>query len=135
MPQKQIVHIATGGTIGSGVASSGVRDVDPQAQHQTLQLLQKIPFTQYTPASVQMKGDSSAHPRAHLLDLGKAALQYAEGVSGLVIEHGTDTMNLSTATLALMGNEMWKVPVGFLGSIKGPDKKNIKALFSLFSYL
>ncbi len=127
MRTKQLLHIATGGTIGSGITSSGVREVDVQAQSQTLQLLSKIPFTQYHSVQVQMRGDSSAHPRAHLLDLGRTALQYAGESDGIVIEHGTDTMNLSAATLALMGNEVWKTPVGFLGSIKGPEKKESDA--------
>ncbi|QQG38890.1 MAG: asparaginase [Candidatus Woesearchaeota archaeon] len=124
---KLIHHIVTGGTIGSKTTKRGVRDTNTEAQSKTLELLRRIPYTEYNPVKVQMSGDSSTHPRAHLVDLGRTALEHAEEGHGIIIEYGTDTMNLAAATLAIMGNERWVFPVTFLGSIKGPEKPDSDA--------
>ena len=120
-------QVVTGGTVGSGINHQGVRDVDPQAQSFTRQLLERIPSTNYKPLSVAMRGDSSAHPRSHLLELSDVVVKHANQADGVIIEHGTDTMNLSAATLALAGNETLIVPVTFLGSIRGPEQKGSDA--------
>ncbi len=130
MKTKTVHYIPTGGTIGSATRTDGARDVDPTAQGTIVELLQRIPYIRYSPVPVQMRGDSSAHPRVHLLDLVGRALDHAPGGNGMVISYGTDTMNLTASTLALAGNEMWRYPVVVLGSIKGPEKKNSDALFN-----
>lgn len=124
---RLVYHTATGGTIGSGKTEQGARDVDPTAQEGTFRLLNRIPFAQYKHFDVVMRDDSSAHPREHLIDLGKTCLTYANEGHGMVIEFGTDTMNLTAATLALMGNELWKYPVVLLGSMRGTDCPNSDA--------
>lgn len=127
MRRRHLYHIATGGTIGSGISSTGVRDVDQNAQQGTLELLQRIPFTKYESILVKMRGDSSAHPRIHLIDLADTILRCAPTGDGVIVEYGTDTMNLAAAVVALKGNETLKVPATFLGSIKGPEKQGSDA--------
>ncbi len=126
MRNRIVYYIATGGTIGSGLTDKA-RDVDPAVQDKILRFISKIPATEYRSVNVKMKGDSSAHPREHLLDLGRAALKYAAEKDGILISYWTDTMNLAAGTLALMGNEMWRFPVTFLGSMKGLEKTDSDA--------
>src|SRR3989338_5222001 len=127
MKKRNIHHIATGGTVGSAVQANGVRDIDSATQSFTRQLLGRIPFTHYIPVSVAMKGDSSRHPREHLLELKDTVVRCAEEGDGVIGEHGTDTMNLAGATLALAGNEVYRFPVTLLGSIRGPEEKGSDA--------
>lgn len=127
MRSRNIFYVATGGTIGSAPHIQSYRDVDSTAQDHILAQLRTIPFTQYQPVSVRMNGDSSDHPRKDLLDLGNTALQYAGEKDGIIVSHGTDTMNLHAAALALMGNELWRYPVVFLGSVYGPEKRGSDA--------
>ncbi len=130
MKTKVVHYIPTGGTIGSATKGDGARDVDPSAQGRILELLQRIPHVRYSPVQVQMRGDSSAHPRVHLLDLVGKALDHANSGEGMIVSYGTDTMNLATSTIALAGNEVWRYPVVALGSIKGPEKKNSDAPYN-----
>jgi len=126
MKCRLIYHIATGGTIGSGMTEDA-RQVDKEAQAQNLGTLASIPHTNYKHVEVIMSGDSSEHPRNHLVDLAEKAVACGNEGHGMVIEHGTDTMNLAATTLALAGNEIWKYPVVFLGSMKGPDREDSDA--------
>ncbi len=122
MRTRRFFYTATGGTIGSGVTGAGPRDVDPAAQDTLLTTLGQVPYTSYEAFPVRASGDSSDHPRVDILELGKTVVHYAGQKDGVIISYGTDTMNLAAPTLALMGNEMWRYPVVFLGSIKGPEK-------------
>jgi L-asparaginase/Glu-tRNA(Gln) amidotransferase subunit D len=123
---RDIIRIPTGGTIGSGIREDGAREASAEAGDRNLEILKRIPQVRYHDVRVEvgpysMTRDSSAHPRGHLIQLGKVALQYANNHDGIIVEFGTDTMNLSAATLALMGNEVWTRPVTFAGAMKGSD--------------
>ncbi len=130
--RRLIHHIATGGTIGSGMTENA-RQTDSEAQKKNLGTLVSIPHTDYQSIDVLMGGDSSEHPRSHLIDLAKRTVAYADEGHGMVIEHGTDTMNIAAATLALAGNESWKYPVVFLGSMKGPDVEGSDAPINILT--
>ena len=133
MPKRTIHHIDTGGTVGSAINSDGARDADTESQRKNLDLLRRVPFTEYNQVDVTMRGDSSLHRRSLLTALAEQALQVANQGHGMVITHGTDTMNLTTATLALAGNEVWKYPVVLIGSIKGPEKPNSDAPYNIIT--
>jgi len=133
MRKRHLYHCATGGTIGSGKNQEGVRDLDLQAQSITRQLLERIPYTSYEDLPVQMRGDSSAHSRADLVDFVQTVISQANQADGVIVEHGTDTLNLTTAATALAGNEVLTVPVTFLASIRGPDQKGSDAPENTFT--
>ncbi len=127
MKPREVHYIPTGGTIGSTPTSNG-RETSAAVEDEILEHLRaNVPCALFIPQRTVMRGDSSDHPRRHVIELGRTALEYADSGEGTVISHGTDTINLSAATLALMGNERWKSPVVFLGSMKGLDVKGSDA--------
>jgi len=118
--KRHVYLLRLGGTIGSRSDSRGVRNMDAAALDSTTRLLDRIPFTQVYPLQFDLTDDSSKYPKSSIIDLGRALLTL-EGGDGVIIGHGTDTMERTAAMLALMGNERWRYPVTLLGSMKGPE--------------
>src|SRR3989338_6547823 len=133
MRARTIYEAATGGTVGSGRRADGARDVDPNALSSNQRVLRTVPFTKYVHVPVTMVGDSSLHAREQLLEFGRAMVHYAGEKDGSVASHGSDTLNLTAATLALMGNELWLYTCVLYASMKGPDKTNSDAPFNTFA--
>ncbi len=128
-PKDTLVHlIQTGGTVGMSKNHAGTLAVDKNVQEGVVGVLNNIPFTRYVSVPSPISGDSSDHTRAGLIALGKTALSYAHHEGGIIVAHGTDTMNLAAATLALMGNEVWKYPLVLLGSMGALGKEGSDAL-------
>ncbi len=127
MLSRQLFHIVAGGTVDSGINSQGVREADPHAQSYARQMLMKIPYTDWEDLSVQLKGDSSNHPREQQVELAQRVVNEVSRNDGAVVSIGTDTQNLTAVIMALIGNEVLKVPVVLLGSMLGPDREGSDA--------
>src|SRR3989344_2857459 len=114
---KEVNLIQTGGTIGMS-RETGVLSVSSKAQNELTNVLAQIPNNRYTLVPVLMSGDSSDHPRSDLIDLGKTVLKHEKDSDGTIVAFGTDSMNITAATLALMGNEVYETPVVLVGSVR-----------------
>ncbi len=126
--EKKLIHLVqTGGTIAMKKNEAGILDVDAGTQQSIVGLLQQIPGVTYTPVPVTMCGDSSDHPRHDLIDLGRTVLQHTGTGDGMIIMHGTDTMNLAMTTVQAMGVERIQYPIVFLGSMKDFSAENSDA--------
>jgi len=124
---RHVNLIQTGGTIGMKRSEDGTLSINSETQGTILEYLQRVPFVEYIPIESPMQGDSSEHTKKQIVELGQRVLEMSNERDASIIAYGTDTMNFAAATLALMGNEVYKTPVVFLGAIKDPLKLNSDA--------
>jgi L-asparaginase/Glu-tRNA(Gln) amidotransferase subunit D len=114
---KQLLIIPTGGTISMNRDTEGVLSVGQKATDSIARCLQSIPGIGYTQVDPGFCSDSSDISWTQLNQLCNVALTHRPFYHGVLIRHGTDTMNRSVAAMALAGNEIITTPIVFVGSI------------------
>ncbi len=92
--------------------------VESGAQGAVVDILQSVPGARYDVLDPGFARDSSAHPRTDLVRMCDMILDRLPDANGAIVIHGTDTMDLAAATMALAGNARIDKPVVFLGSIR-----------------
>ena len=134
--KRKITLIYTGGTIGvSGKIRGDILKSEGtgEALHQIL--LDKHP---------EIKDDYDLSFKRHIsllsenivpYDWGKIANSIAveidEGVNGIVVAHGTDSLPYTTAAVSFMLSDI-PIPVVFTGSLVPPDRKGTDAIQNLY---
>jgi L-asparaginase/Glu-tRNA(Gln) amidotransferase subunit D len=121
---KQLLIVPTGGTISMNRNVDGVLGVDQKANDNIARCLQSIPGIGYTEVDPGFCSDSSDISWNQVNQLCNVVLAHHPFYHGVLIRHGTDTMNRSVAAMALAGNETITTPIVFVGSIH--NQNNIR---------
>jgi len=129
--RPKIVILGTGGTIASKVEYETGAVRPAFSTEEILEAVPEVGFIADISARVVMNILSeNMRPRLWEKIVDKVAKAIEEGVDGVIVAHGTDTMAYTASALAFAFHKL-PVPIAFVGAQRSSDRPSSDAAFNL----